>query len=43
MKKGGHFVLTLRPNIYESQGFKAKGEDSVATGKWELVETTAPE
>ena len=42
-KKGGYFALTLRPDIYESEGFKVKEEDSVAAGRWELVEATTPE
>ena len=43
VKPGGYFVLTLRPDIYESAGFRSKDEELVAAGKWELVETTAPE
>ena len=43
VKPGGYFVLTLRPDMFESEGFRAKEEELVAAGKWELMETTAPE
>lgn len=43
VKPGGYFVLTLRPDIYESAGFKAKEEELVAVGKWELVDASDPE
>jgi len=43
VKLGGHFVLTLRPDIFEPNGFKAKEEELASSGKWELVEATEPE
>jgi SAM-dependent methyltransferase len=43
VKPGGYFVLTLRPDIFESNGFKAKEEELASSGKWELVEAAEPE
>ena len=43
VKPGGHFVLTIRPDIFDENGFKAKEQELVSSGKWELVEATEPE
>jgi len=43
VRPGGYFVLTLRPDIYESEGFRAKEAELVACGKWEIVKVTDPE
>ena len=37
-KPGGHVVFSLRPDIYESGGFKVKQADLVTDGKWKLTE-----
>ena len=42
VKPGGHFVITLRADIHESHGFKAKEEELAAAGKLTLVEATEP-
>ena len=39
-KPGGYFVITLRPDIYETNGFKAK--EAELAGKMTLVEATDP-
>ena len=39
-KQGGHIVFTLRPDVYETSGFKEKHAALEAKGKWQLVETT---
>ena len=41
-RPGGHVVFTLRPDIYENNGFKEKQDALVSAGKWELVEVTKP-
>ncbi len=43
VKPGGYFVLILRPDILEPNGYKAKEEELTSSGKWELVEATDPE
>lgn len=43
VRPGGYFVLTLRPDIFESLGFRAKEHDLVASGNWELIDVTDPE
>ena len=40
IKPGGCVAFTLRPDIYEENGFRAKQEQLVSDGKWELVEAT---
>ena len=37
---GGHVVFSLRPDVYETVGFKEKQASLEASGKWQLVETT---
>ena len=39
-KPGGYIVFTLRPDIYESHGFKEKQAALESAGKWKLVETS---
>ncbi len=43
VKPDGYFVLTLRPDSFEPNGFKAKEEELASSGKWELVEATESE
>ena len=43
VRPGGYLVLTLRPDIFEPLGFRAKENELVASGKWELLEVTEPE
>ena len=38
----GHVVFSLRPDVYENAGFKEKQASLVASGQWQLVETTDP-
>ncbi|MEE8362578.1 MAG: class I SAM-dependent methyltransferase [Dehalococcoidia bacterium] len=37
---GGHIVFSLRPDTYRDSGFAQKQEALVASGEWDLVETT---
>lgn len=37
-KSGGHIIFTLRPDVYENDGFKQKLEAFESEGKWTLVE-----
>ncbi len=37
-KSGGHVVFSLRPDVYEEQGFKEKQSALEAEGRWRLVE-----
>ena len=39
-KQGGHIAFTLRPDVYEQNGFRERQEQLVAEGKWELAEVT---
>ena len=39
-KQGGHVAFTLRPDVYEQNGFRERQEQLVAEGKWELAEVT---
>ena len=39
-KQGGYIAFTLRPDVYEQNGFREKQEQLVADGKWELSEVT---
>ena len=41
-KPGGCIVYTLRPDVYEKDGFKKKHAALEADGKWELVEVSDP-
>jgi len=37
-RPGGYIVYTLRPDIYESHGFKEKQATLESAGKWKLIE-----
>ena len=39
-RPGGCIAFTLRPDVYEQNGFREKQEQLVAAGKWELAEVT---
>ncbi len=39
-KAGGVVAFTLRPDVYEQNGFREKQEQLVSDGRWELVEVT---
>jgi len=39
-KPGGHIVFTLRPDVYESHGFKEKQTVLESRGKWKLMEAS---
>lgn len=39
-KPGGVVAFTLRPDVYEQDGFREKQEQLASEGKWELVEVT---
>ena len=39
-KPGGCVAFTLRPDIYERNGFKERQEQLASEGKWELAEVT---
>jgi SAM-dependent methyltransferase len=41
-KPGGYVVFTLRPDVYEKDGFKEKQAALEQAGKWELVEVGEP-
>jgi SAM-dependent methyltransferase len=38
----GHIVFTLRPDVYEANGFKEKHAELESDGKWSLIEVTDP-
>ena len=37
-KPGGYIIFTLRPDVYENEGFKEKQTTLEAAGKWKLEE-----
>ena len=39
-KQSGVVAFTLRPDVYEQNGFRERQEQLVSEGKWELVEVT---
>ena len=39
-KPGGVVAFTLRPDVYEQNGFRERQELLESQGKWELVEVT---
>ncbi|MCJ7604767.1 MAG: class I SAM-dependent methyltransferase [Dehalococcoidales bacterium] len=41
-RPGGYIVYTLRPDVYEKNGFKEKHAALEAEGKWKLVEVSDP-
>jgi predicted TPR repeat methyltransferase len=42
VKPGGYFVLTMRPDIFESSGFQDKESALVGSRKWQWMHTTEP-
>ena len=41
-RPGGYIIFTLRPDVYENDGFKEKQTAMEAEGKWKLVEVNEP-
>ena len=41
-RPGGHFIYTLRPDLYEEGGFKEKHAELESAGKWKLTEVGEP-
>jgi len=41
-RPGGYVIFTLRPDVYEKDGFKEKQSALEEAGKWELVEACDP-
>lgn len=41
-RSGGVVVFTLRPDVYEEDGFREKQAELESAGKWELAEVTEP-
>ena len=39
-RPGGHVVFTLRPDVYEENGFREKQDALVHVGKWRLAEVS---
>ena len=39
-KPGGHIVFSLRPDVYETAGFKEKQDALESEGKWKLAEAS---
>ena len=39
-KPGGVIAFTLRPDVYQQNGFREKQDELAAEGKWELVDVT---
>ena len=37
---GGYIVFTLRPDVYENNGFQERQAAFVSSGKWELADVT---
>ncbi len=42
-RPGGHILFTLRMDVYEEQGFKARQQSLESDGRWTLVEASEPE
>ena len=42
-KPGGHIVYSLRPDVYEENGFREKHAELEAAGKLSIVEATEPQ
>ena len=38
VRPGGYFVLTIRPDIFEENGYQQKERDLVKSGQWELID-----
>jgi hypothetical protein len=41
-RPGGYIVFSLRPDLYESGGFREKQASLELTGRWRLVEASEP-
>ena len=41
-RAGGHLVFTLRPDVYENNGFREVQDELAATGRWGLEEVSEP-
>ena len=41
-RPGGHVIFTLRPDLYETAGFREVREELEAAGRWELVKLGEP-
>ena len=41
-RPGGHIAFSLRPDVYEENGFKEKQTALESAGKWKLVEVSEP-
>ena len=41
-RPGGHIAFSLRPDLYESGGFREKQDELESAGCWQLVERTEP-
>lgn len=41
-RPGGYIAFTLRPDVYERDGFKEKQSQLESAGKWRLAEVTEP-
>ena len=41
-RPGGYIIFTLRPDVYENDGFEEKQTAMEAEGKWKLVEVNEP-
>ena len=39
-RPNGHIVFSLRPDVYESSGFRERQDELESQGKWQLVERT---
>ena len=39
-KPGGHIVFSLRPDVYENNGFREKQNELESQGKWQMAEMT---
>ena len=39
-RPNGHIVFSLRPDVYESNGFRERQDELESQGKWQLVERT---
>ena len=39
-RPGGHIAFSLRPDVYENNGFKERQAELESQGKWELAERT---
>lgn len=42
VRKGGHIIFTLRPDLYENGGFREIQTELEVDGKWELREVSDP-